>query len=86
MWPLYEWTPMTFLVAAGPIELRNPGLLMDVSIPAGGSFAHAFPKEWNSFAYIFVGEGTLCQKTVHTQHAVVLDHGDFVEASAGSQV
>lgn len=66
---------------AGPIELRNPGLLMDVKVKKGGKFQHAFPSSWNCFAYVFDGSGSIGGSPAQLQTAVVLEPGDFVEAS-----
>lgn len=71
---------------AGPIELRNPGLLMDVRISPGGTFKHAFPSSWNSFAYIYEGEGTIGEQAVVKQHTVVMEAGDYVVGAAGDKV
>lgn len=67
---------------AGPIELRNPGLLMDVRIGAKGMFEHSFPSEWNAFAYIYDGDGTIGNDSVSQQHAVVMEAGDYVKAAS----
>jgi Pirin C-terminal cupin domain len=67
---------------AGPIELRNPGLLMDVKLQKGGKFQHSFPLQWNCFAYIFDGNGTIGGAPAELQNAVVMEHGDYVEASS----
>merc|ERR1711924_6784 len=66
----------------GPIELRNPGLLLDVRLAPGGSkFQHAFPKHWNAFAYVYEGAGSLCGSKAKAEHAVVFEQGgDHLEA------
>lgn len=56
-------------------------MLMDVSIKAGRTFQHTFPSEWNAFAYVFDGSGTICDKPASVEHAMVLCKGDVVQAS-----
>lgn len=75
----------SYLDTAGPIELRNPGLLMDVRISPGGSFTHSFPTEWNAFAYVYEGEGVIGKAAVESQHAIVMDSGDYLQASASDK-
>jgi redox-sensitive bicupin YhaK (pirin superfamily) len=74
--------PKSTCVPAGPVELRNPGLLMDVKINAGGSFEHSFPSDWNAFAYVCEGEGLICESQAPVQHALVLGAGDVVKATS----
>ena len=69
---------------AGPIELRNPGLLMDVQVKANGKLNLPFPSSWNSFAYVFDGNGTIGDTSVEVQHAVVLEHGDYLQAESSN--
>ena len=70
---------------AGPIELRNPGLLMDVMLHQNGKFQHTFPDDWSAFAYIYHGNGTLGGSPSELQSAMVLDKGNFVEAHSEDQ-
>jgi redox-sensitive bicupin YhaK (pirin superfamily) len=66
---------------AGPVDMRHPGLLLDVTIKQGGTFQHSFPSEWNAFAYICDGSGTICGKSASAEHALVLGTGEGVQAS-----
>ena len=68
----------------GPIELRNPGLLLDVRLDAGSTFEHDFPEDWNSFAYVYEqeGGGTLAGASPSARHANVFDNsGSLLRAS-----
>lgn len=73
------------MTCAGPIELRNPGLLMDVLVKPSGKLALPFPSSWNSFAYVFDGSGTIGDTPVEAQHAVVLEHGDYLQATTDNE-
>jgi Pirin C-terminal cupin domain len=70
----------------GPIELRNPGLLMDVSVVQGGAFTLEFPTNWNAFAYVFEGEGHIGDCPASMQTAYVLGPGTSVAAATEAQV
>lgn len=59
---------------------------MDIRISPGGSFKHMFPNAWNAFAYIYDGEGIIGDQTVVQQHAIVMDDGDYVQATASDKV
>ena len=61
--------------------MRHPGLLLDVSLTAGGAFQHSFPSEWNAFAYVCDGSGTICGKPAAVEHAMVLAAGDGIHAA-----
>lgn len=48
------------LVGEGsPVELGTPGLILDVSLPTGGSYRTDVPSEFNGFVYMLDGEGAL---------------------------
>lgn len=47
------------LGTTGPIKLRNPGFLLDVTLQKGGHFVQPVPAEWTSFAYVCQGSGRL---------------------------
>eukprot|EP01024_Parvocaulis_polyphysoides_P007125 TRINITY_DN12145_c0_g1_i1.p2 TRINITY_DN12145_c0_g1~~TRINITY_DN12145_c0_g1_i1.p2 ORF type:complete len:199 (-),score=28.79 TRINITY_DN12145_c0_g1_i1:30-581(-) len=64
----------------GPIVMRNPGLLMDVSISQGGSFTKSFPENWNGFAYVCDGSGKVGDKEASRENAYVFGTGDHVSA------
>jgi redox-sensitive bicupin YhaK (pirin superfamily) len=75
-----QQTSLAFLDAmhvscAGPVDMRLPGLLLDVSMKKGETSEHSFPSEWNAFAYIAQGSRALCGKLVGKEHAVVLGAG-----------
>jgi quercetin 2,3-dioxygenase len=46
------------LVGEGsPVHLGTPALILDVELPAGGSFTTPVPAEFQGFAYLLEGEG-----------------------------
>jgi len=68
----------------GPIKLRNPGTLLDVRLEAGAEWAQEVTPEWNGFAYVYEGDGSLSGTKVAIQHAYVLGkEGNQVQAKAG---
>jgi redox-sensitive bicupin YhaK (pirin superfamily) len=79
----------TLLGTEGPIKMRNPGLLLDVSIHAGSTWSceQIFPQEWNGFCYIYEGAGILGDQNVKMRHAYIFDRGtgDILVAKAGSE-
>ena len=79
----------TLLGTEGPIKLRNPGLLLDVSIHAGSTWSceQIFPEGWNGFCYIYEGTGTLGDQNVEIRTAYIFDRGtgDILVAKAGSE-
>ncbi|GLC68092.1 hypothetical protein PLESTF_000645200 [Pleodorina starrii] len=68
----------------GPIQMRNPGLLMDVRLAPGASVSQEVPEGWNGFAYVYDGEGKISGSRAQPEHALVLGPGDHVVATAGS--
>uniref|UniRef100_A0A7S1GG26 Pirin n=1 Tax=Picochlorum oklahomense TaxID=249345 RepID=A0A7S1GG26_9CHLO len=69
----------------GPLKLRNPGLLLDVTVPASSqTWNQTIPREWNGFAYVYDGAGTISDMRVEEQHAYIFaqEGGDFVAAKA----
>jgi Pirin-related protein len=44
---------------SSPVELGTPGLILDVELPAGGSFANPVPSGFNGFVYLLDGEAYL---------------------------
>lgn len=69
----------------GPLKLRNPGMLLDVSVPSGSeTWKQEIPREWNGFAYVYEGSGTISDMNVEQQCAYVFAEqgGDFVSAKA----
>lgn len=70
----------------GPIQLRNPGTLLDVRLQPGTEFTQEVPSEWNGFAYVYEGSGTIGDKKSEPQSAYILSNeGDAVRAVAGSE-
>ncbi|EIE23055.1 hypothetical protein COCSUDRAFT_36634 [Coccomyxa subellipsoidea C-169] len=43
--------------ATGPIALRNPGMLLDVTLAKGASFTQQIDSGWNGFVYVCDGAG-----------------------------
>lgn len=67
----------------GPIKMRNPGMLLDVILQSGSSFSQAIPSEWNGFAFICDGSGTISGTQGRKRQALVFGQGDRIEAKAG---
>ncbi|KAL3157348.1 hypothetical protein ABBQ32_011831 [Trebouxia sp. C0010 RCD-2024] len=65
----------------GPIEMRNPGLLMDVTLTEGSTFKQEVPRNWNGFVYVCAGSGRICGTQGSCQHALVFGPGDHVTAT-----
>eukprot|EP01023_Acetabularia_acetabulum_P004153 TRINITY_DN11740_c0_g1_i2.p1 TRINITY_DN11740_c0_g1~~TRINITY_DN11740_c0_g1_i2.p1 ORF type:complete len:184 (+),score=29.82 TRINITY_DN11740_c0_g1_i2:74-625(+) len=74
-----------FYGTKGPINMRNPGLLMDVSISKGGNFVQHIPENWNGFTYVCNGSGKISDEEVSKEHAYVLGSGDYVKAETDSE-
>ena len=70
--------------ATGPIKMRNPGLLFDVRMQPGAAWEQAVPAEYNGFAYVYEGAGSIGGTGVSAQNAYVLGAGDAFQASAGA--
>ncbi|KAG2491833.1 hypothetical protein HYH03_009790 [Edaphochlamys debaryana] len=69
---------------AGPIKMRNPGLLMDVRLGPGANFSQEVPEGWNGFCYIYDGEGKVSGTKAAPEHTLVLGPGDHVSAVGGA--
>jgi redox-sensitive bicupin YhaK (pirin superfamily) len=73
----------------GPLKLRNPGMLLDVRIEKDGEWKHHVPEDWNGFAYVYHGNGSLSGSAkVAEQHAYIFetDKGkDHIVAKAGEE-
>ncbi|KAG2447312.1 hypothetical protein HYH02_007642 [Chlamydomonas schloesseri] len=67
----------------GPIKMRNPGLLMDVRLAAGGNFTQEVPEGWNGFCYVYEGEGKISGSRAQPEQTLVLGPGDHLVAAAG---
>lgn len=73
--------------STGPLKLRNPGSLFDVSLAAGDEWTYKIPREWNGFCYVYEGAGFLGSQAVESQHAYIFsrdDNQDVLYAKAGS--
>ena len=68
----------------GPIKMRNPGLLFDVRMQPGAAWEQAVPAEYNGFAYVYEGAGSIGGTAVTGQNAYVLGAGDTFSASAAA--
>lgn len=67
----------------GPIQLRNPGMLLDVRLEPGAEWKQEVPTEWNGFAYVYEGAGQIGDKPAEIQHAYILENeGTEVVAKA----
>jgi redox-sensitive bicupin YhaK (pirin superfamily) len=62
----------------GPIAMRNPGLLMDVTVSKGATFTTEIPKGWSAFAYVSEGSGKLSGTKGSEKQAIVFGDGDHV--------
>lgn len=65
----------------GPIAMRNPGLLLDVTLPQGATFTQEVPRDFNGFLYVCDGAGTVSGTKTSKEQALVLGEGDEVSAS-----
>eukprot|EP00884_Botryococcus_braunii_P015832 jgi/Botrbrau1/2932/Bobra.0026s0007.1 len=65
----------------GPIEMRNPGMLLDVQLSAGAKFEQVVPAEYNGFVYISDGSGEVSGTEAKRTQALVLGPGDLITAS-----
>ena len=73
----------------GPIAMKNPGILFDISIRRGGRFEHTFPANWNGFAYVYdkQASGTINGKPAEMQSAHVLENdGEKVVATTDGKL
>lgn len=72
---------------SGPLKLRNPGLLFDVSLDAEDEWGYEIPNEWNGFCYVYEGTGFLGEQRVEPRHAYIFERNanqDTLHAKAGS--
>ncbi|KAK9829809.1 hypothetical protein WJX72_008023 [[Myrmecia] bisecta] len=69
------------LGATGPIEMRNPGMLMDVQVAKGATFTQAVPEGWNGFAYVCHGSGKISGTSLKAEQNAVLGPGDHIQAT-----
>ena len=42
--------------------MRNPGMLLDATVKAGGTLSLDIPEEFNAFCYVSDGSGTINKK------------------------
>ena len=72
----------------GPVtDIAADPTYLDVSVPAGGRFAHPIPRGHTAFAYPFEGAGAFAPDADPTAspHLVVYADGDRVAIRAGAQ-
>jgi quercetin 2,3-dioxygenase len=50
-------TVRTLVGEGSPVHLGTPALILDVELPAGGTFTTSVPAEFQGFAYLLEGEG-----------------------------
>lgn len=72
----------TIAGTTGPIKLRNPGMLADVTLEEGATFEHVVPAEYNGFVYVCEGAGTVGGKAAKLEQALVMGPGDTFQAAA----
>src|SRR5204862_4532748 len=74
------------LVGEGsPVELGTPGLILDVELPAGGTFTTPVPAEFNGFVDMIEGDAGLSankQRARRGQIAVLGPGGELTVADA----
>ncbi|KAI8473653.1 MAG: RmlC-like cupin domain-containing protein [Monoraphidium minutum] len=66
--------------AAGPIKMRNPGMLLDFTLAPGAKISEPVPAEWNAFCYVYGGSGAIGGRAVAREQAAVLGPGGTLEA------
>jgi redox-sensitive bicupin YhaK (pirin superfamily) len=49
----------TLVGEGSPVELGTPGLILDVELPQGGSFASRIPSDFNAFVYVLEGAASV---------------------------
>ena len=68
---------------AGPIAgIATDPTYLDVSLPAGGRFAHALPEPHNAFIYVFEGAARIGAEAVGRGKIAVLSRGERLEVEA----
>ncbi|KAK9797355.1 hypothetical protein WJX73_001481 [Symbiochloris irregularis] len=71
--------------ATGPIFMRNPGMLLDVTVKPGGTFEQQIPAEFNAFAYVCDGSGKLSGTAAKAEQTLVLGPGDRIQATTSAE-
>lgn len=66
----------------GPIKMRNPGMLMDVTLQPGASWNEEVPEAWNGFCYVYEGSGVIGGVHAQIEHNYVLGQGSNIAAHA----
>ena len=46
----------------GPIQARTPAFYLDFKLDKGTTYEHVIPAGWNSFIYVYEGEGLFGQE------------------------
>jgi hypothetical protein len=67
---------------SGPVrDIKSKPEYLDVSVPAGRTFAHPVPRDHTVFAYVFEGEGTIGGETYGDGSVVLFGPGSSVLVS-----
>lgn len=69
----------------GPINMRNPGMLLDCRLSKGSVFQQHVPSEWNGFAYVYHGNGKISGTTAQIEQTLVLGEGDHILANTEAE-
>ena len=68
----------------GPVRgIAADPVYIDVSVPAGASFAHDVARGHSAFAYVFEGDVSFDDQPISHPKLVVFDDGDYVQAVTG---
>jgi len=92
--PVYESPEVRVRVMAGtayghtgPIDMRNPGMLLDVTVKPGGKFVTEVPEDYNVFCYVCDGSGKVGGREASREHAVLFEPGgNAVDATADARL
>jgi redox-sensitive bicupin YhaK (pirin superfamily) len=70
--------------AEGPVKMRNPGMLLDVHVSEGATFATPVPQEFTGFCYVYEGTGKIGGAKARIEQNLVMGEGEKVVAEGGS--
>ena len=72
-----------FGTVAGPISgVATDPTYLDVTLPAGGRFAHELPAAHNAFVYVFEGAAEIGGEKIARGRIVVLSRGERIEVTS----